>query len=90
MKTIYIRKLRYRDAEEKLERELHEAFLSGINFVEVVHGDGSGKLRQLVQDKIKDMEFAKIIRDEALLDNLGSTNVELFPPDPKSLKLFKY
>jgi len=90
MKIIYIRKLRYKDAEEKLERELHQAFLAGINFVQIVHGVGSGKLKELVENTIDRVDFAKIIRDGSVLENPGTTHIELYPPDRRTLKSIKY
>ncbi|MCX7999737.1 MAG: Smr/MutS family protein, partial [Leptospiraceae bacterium] len=36
--TIYIRKMRLVEAKQKLEREIHSAFLQGETYVEVIHG----------------------------------------------------
>ena len=59
MKEIYIRKMRYEEARYKLERELQDAFMEGETLVQVVHGIGEGKLKQLTLTKLEIMGLDK-------------------------------
>jgi DNA mismatch repair protein MutS2 len=45
---IYIRRLTVDEALLKLDKELHEAFMAGLGQVRIVHGKGTGTLRQAV------------------------------------------
>jgi DNA mismatch repair protein MutS2 len=38
------------EALEELERRLDAAFLAGVPFIRVVHGKGTGRLRQAVRE----------------------------------------
>lgn len=58
-KTIYIRKLRFEEAQKKLEKEIQEAFLAGETFIEVVHGIGEGILKKLTLETIRTHVFFK-------------------------------
>jgi DNA mismatch repair protein MutS2 len=45
------------DALDKLERYLEQAFLSGLPFVRIIHGKGTGKLRQAVREALRGHEY---------------------------------
>lgn len=45
------------EALEALQRYLESAYLSGMPFVRIIHGKGTGKLRQAVRDFLKQNEF---------------------------------
>jgi DNA mismatch repair protein MutS2 len=49
-----IRGMRLEDAFPLVERFLDDALLSNAMSVKIIHGKGSGALKQLVQDKLKD------------------------------------
>ncbi|MCB1160385.1 MAG: Smr/MutS family protein [Leptospiraceae bacterium] len=90
MREIYIRKMRYEEAKYKLERELHAAFMEGETLVEVIHGIGEGKLKQLTEDMVNEYDFLRLYKtDEWIYSNPGSTKVEIFPPDKADLKNYK-
>ena len=88
--TIYIRKMRYEDARKKLETEVQAAFLRGETWLEIVHGIGEGKLRQLVvdffsaSDSLGEVETAP----ENTWVNPGSTMVRLYPPSRMNLRQY--
>lgn len=44
-----LRGMRADEAQEELERYLDAAFLAGLPFVRIIHGKGTGKLRQVVR-----------------------------------------
>ena len=46
---IYLRQLRYYEAEEKLIKEIDQAFVKGYSQVEVIHGLSGGTLRKLTR-----------------------------------------
>lgn len=78
--TIYIRKMRYEMAEAKLEKELHQAFLSGVRHVEVVHGIGQGILKRMTREKVAELGMGRVLPEEDGWSNPGVTLVELDPP----------
>ena len=41
------------DALDKLERYLEQAYLAGLPFVRIIHGKGTGVLRQVVRDSLR-------------------------------------
>lgn len=87
MRTIYIRKLRYEEAFVKLERELHEAFLAGEEYVEVLHGIGEGILKKMTIEFVDSCGFAKLLETDPMFrQNPGSTLVQMFPPSQENLK----
>jgi DNA mismatch repair protein MutS2 len=54
---VDLRGLMVEDALDKLERYLEQAFLSGLPFVRIIHGKGTGKLRQAVRDALRGHEY---------------------------------
>jgi DNA mismatch repair protein MutS2 len=49
---VYLRHLTVDEALLKLDQYLHDAFMAGRYQVRVVHGKGTGTLRQAVRDKL--------------------------------------
>jgi DNA mismatch repair protein MutS2 len=41
------------DVSDKLDRYLNDAYLAGLPSVRIVHGKGSGVLRQVVRDMLR-------------------------------------
>lgn len=50
------------EIKDILERFLYEAITNGLNQVNIVHGKGSGKLREEVRRQLKGMKFVKSFR----------------------------
>jgi len=61
------------EAIEALQRYLESAYLSGMPFVRVIHGKGTGKLRQAVREFLKQNEF--VASWETGLDSEGGEGV---------------
>ncbi|ASV10150.1 Smr domain protein [Leptospira interrogans serovar Icterohaemorrhagiae str. Verdun HP] len=88
-KTIYIRKLRFEEAQWKLEKEIQEAFLAGETLIEIVHGIGEGILKKLTLDTIRSHDFLKEVDYSQFgISNPGSTLVEVLGPDKDVLKRY--
>ena len=51
---LNLRGQRAEDALDMLETYLDKAYLAGLPFVRIVHGKGTGKLRQVVREVLKD------------------------------------
>jgi DNA mismatch repair protein MutS2 len=49
---VYLRRLTIDEALLKLDQYLHDAFMAGLYRVRVVHGKGTGTLRQAVRDEL--------------------------------------
>ena len=49
---VYLRQLTVDEALLKLDQYLHDAFMAGLYQVRVVHGKGTGTLRQAVREKL--------------------------------------
>lgn len=50
---LHLRGLRVEDALDRLDTYLDKAYLAGLPFVRIVHGKGSGKLRQAVRQALQ-------------------------------------
>jgi DNA mismatch repair protein MutS2 len=56
---VDLRGLMSEDALEKMERYLEQAYLSGLPWVRIIHGKGTGKLRQAVREALKGHTYVK-------------------------------
>jgi DNA mismatch repair protein MutS2 len=56
---VDLRGLMADDALDKMERYLEQAFLSGLPFVRIIHGKGTGRLRQAVREALRGHEYVK-------------------------------
>lgn len=56
---VDLRGLMSEDALDKMERYLEQAFLSGLPFVRIIHGKGTGRLRQAVRGALRGHEYVK-------------------------------
>ena len=54
---VDLRGLMAEDALDKMERYLEQAFLSGLPFVRIIHGKGTGRLRQAVREALRGHEY---------------------------------
>jgi DNA mismatch repair protein MutS2 len=59
---IDLRGWRAEDVEPALDRYLNDAYLSGLPFVRIVHGKGTGVLRQVVRDLVARHNLVKSAR----------------------------
>ena len=59
---IMLRHLTVDEALLKLDQFLHDAFMAGLLQVMVIHGKGSGKLRDVVRKKLKQHPLVKSYR----------------------------
>jgi DNA mismatch repair protein MutS2 len=62
---VSLRGMMVEEALEALERYLEKAYLSGLPFVRIVHGKGTGKLRAAVRDALRGHEFVKSFEEGA-------------------------
>lgn len=70
---LHLRGMRAEEANLQLEKYLEDAYTSGMPFVRIVHGKGSGTLRQVVRQKLSDSTL--VSRWENALDNEGGEGV---------------
>ncbi|TGL72271.1 Smr/MutS family protein [Leptospira jelokensis] len=90
MRTIYIRKLRFEEARTKLEREIHDAFMDGETYVEILHGIGEGILRQMAIDYVTTCGFLKLVESDPMFRrNPGATLVEILAPSKEYINRLK-
>jgi len=61
------------DGVEELERYLERAYSSGLLFVRIVHGKGTGKLREAVRSALKDSPYVASFEEPE--DNEGGAGV---------------
>jgi DNA mismatch repair protein MutS2 len=59
---VRLRQLTVDEALLKLDKYLHDAFVAGLIQVKVVHGKGTGTLRQAVQEKLHGHPLVKSCR----------------------------
>ncbi|MCE9501442.1 MAG: Smr/MutS family protein [Leptospira sp.] len=90
MREIYIRKMRYEEAERKLEREIHEAFMEGETIVNIIHGIGEGILKKMVHEFVRSSGFLKVYDiSDWIQPNPGSTKVEILGIGKEKLKKYR-
>ena len=68
-----IRGQRAEDGLSMLDRYLEQAFLSGLPFVRIIHGKGTGRLRQVIREALKENPHVK--KWESGMDNEGGDGV---------------
>lgn len=54
---LHLRGLRVDEALDELEKRLDAAFLAGMPFIRVVHGKGTGRLREAVRRALRDNRY---------------------------------
>ncbi|MDP2719763.1 MAG: Smr/MutS family protein [Dehalococcoidia bacterium] len=59
---IRLRRLQTEEALEKLDTYLNQAFLSGLSSVRVIHGKGTGTLRDFVRKQLSIHPLVKSMR----------------------------
>jgi DNA mismatch repair protein MutS2 len=52
-----IRGMRVADVEDTLDRYLNDAYLAGLPFVRIIHGKGTGRLRQVIREALKNSAY---------------------------------
>ena len=60
---VDLRGLMAEDALDKMERYLEQAYLSGLPFVRIIHGKGTGKLRQAVREALRGHAYVKTFEE---------------------------
>ena len=60
---VDLRGLMADDALDKMERYLEQAYLSGLPFVRIIHGKGTGKLRSAVRDALRGHAYVKAFEE---------------------------
>ena len=78
--------MRMDEARGKLEGELNEAFMAGETRVNVLHGIGSGQLKQMTLEVVESYDYTRLA--EVLYTNPGVTVVDLDPPDPSAMRRY--
>lgn len=59
---VRLRQLTVDEALLKLDKYLHDAFMAGLYQVRVVHGKGTGTLRQAIQESLQGHSLVKSYR----------------------------
>jgi DNA mismatch repair protein MutS2 len=75
---LHLRHLSVDEALLKLDKYLHDAFMAGLYQVKIVHGKGTGTLRQVVREQLSTHSLVKSYRPgEYGEGEAGVTIVEL-------------
>ena len=59
---VHLRQLTVDEALLKLDKYLNDAFMAGLYQVKVIHGKGTGKLRQVVRERLAGHPLVKSYR----------------------------
>jgi len=59
---VHLRRLTADEAITKLDTYLHDAFISGLKQVKVIHGKGTGTLRLLVRRELRKNSLVRSFR----------------------------
>ena len=57
-----LRGMRYEDAEPLISNYIYDAYYAGLKSVSIIHGFGTGVIRELVQKKVKNNKLVKSYR----------------------------
>ncbi len=77
---VHLRHLTVDEALLKLDQYLNDAFMAGLSRVAVIHGKGTGTLRQVVRRQLAKHPLVKSFRPGAYGEGgAGVTMVELAP-----------
>ena len=75
---LHLRRLTVDEALIRLDRYLNDAFIAGLPAVRLIHGKGTGILRQAVREELKTHPLVKSFRPAELEEGgNGATIVEL-------------
>ena len=75
---LHLRRLTVDEALLKLDQYLNDAFMAGLYQVRVIHGKGTGTLRQVVRDQLSKHSLVKSYRLGGYGEGgIGVTIVEL-------------
>jgi DNA mismatch repair protein MutS2 len=69
------------DAVDTLERYLERAYLSGLPYVRIIHGKGTGRLRNVVRTELKSVPFVKSFESGEQKEGGEGVTVVLFTPE---------
>lgn len=59
---VHLRRLNVDEALLKLDKYLHDSFMAGLYRVRVIHGKGTGTLRQVVREQLDKHPLVKSYR----------------------------
>ncbi len=59
---IHLRRLSLDEATLRLDKYLNDAFMAGLRSVRVIHGKGTGTLRQTIREQLKGHSLVKSYR----------------------------
>ena len=75
---LHLRRLTVDEALLKLDKYLDDAFVAGLYQVKVIHGKGTGTLRQVVREQLAKHPLVKVYRPAGYNEGgAGVTIVEL-------------
>ena len=69
------------DAVDTLERYLERAYLSGLPYVRIIHGKGTGRLRNVVRTELKGVPFVKSFESGEQKEGGEGVTVVMFTPE---------
>lgn len=84
---IYIRKMRFDDARQKLLREIEHYFYAGESEVEIIHGIGEYVLRKMAETELAKLDYVRL--SDSYHTNPGALRVTLLIPDPCILQSYR-
>lgn len=87
IRQIYLRLLSYDEARRKLLREIEQAFLEGVEEVEIIHGVGSYILAKMVREELAKISYV-VPLDNSLHYNPGACRYQLLVPSKESLRRY--
>ena len=84
---IYIRRLRFEEARQKLLQEIEHHFFAGEREVEIIHGIGDYILRKMAEEELSKLDYVKLAEGHSA--NPGALSVTLLTPDPGLLESYR-
>ena len=72
---INLRGKRVDEALDELEKHIERAYLANVPFIRIIHGKGTGRLREAVRSRLKNSEFIK--KSKTAEENEGGTGATI-------------
>jgi DNA mismatch repair protein MutS2 len=81
---LHLRGMRVDEVLPELHKYLDDAYLAGLPYVRIVHGKGTGTLRQVVRETLAEHPLVASFRDGELNEGGAGVTVAKLQPKAKS------
>ncbi|MCD6569159.1 MAG: Smr/MutS family protein, partial [Deltaproteobacteria bacterium] len=63
------------EALSVVEKAIDNAIISGQDKLEIIHGSGTGRLKNAIRDYLKDLSYVRELKDAAITEGGGNKTI---------------